>query len=222
MKRSEINQYLREAEEFFARQNFLLPPFAKWSAEECRANLPAWPEIQACQLGWDVTDFGTDEFLKKGLLLFTIRNGRHGVPGSKPYAEKIMISRVDQVTLLHCHITKTEDIINRGGGKLVFQFYNRAGENDLADTPVTVFGDGRPHHLPAGGKIALSPGESLTLTPGLFHAFWGEGADVMVGEVSAVNDDHNDNLFYEPQRRFPQVEEDETPIHLLVSDYPPA
>ena len=43
----------------------------------------------------------------------------------------------------------------------------------------------------------------------------------MVGEVSAVNDDHNDNLFYEPQMRFPHIEEDQEPRRLLVSDYPP-
>jgi hypothetical protein len=43
---------------------------------------------------------------------------------------------------------------------------------------------------------------------------------VLVGEVSAVNDDASDNCFYETIGRFPVVEEDELPIHLLVSDYP--
>ena len=112
MKRSDINRYLREAEAFFARHRFLLPPFAQWSAAECRANLAAWPELKECQMGWDITDFGRGDFEREGLLLFTLRNGRHGVPGAKPYAEKIMITRVNQVTLLHCHNTKTEDIIN--------------------------------------------------------------------------------------------------------------
>ena len=219
MKRSNINRYLREAEAFFARHHFLLPPFAQWSAAECRANLAAWPELKECQLGWDITDFGRDDFERIGLLLFTLRNGRHGVAGAKPYAEKIMITRVDQLTLLHCHVTKTEDIINRAGGRLCFKLYNRIGDKELADTPVTVFGDGRPHIVPAGGVISIGPGESLTLTPGLFHAFWAESEDVMVGEVSAVNDDHNDNVFYEEQRRFPQIDEDEQAVHLLVSDY---
>ena len=41
----------------------------------------------------------------------------------------------------------------------------------------------------------------------------------MIGEVSAVNDDHNDNVFHEPQLRFPVIEEDEAPYRLLVSDY---
>jgi D-lyxose ketol-isomerase len=42
---------------------------------------------------------------------------------------------------------------------------------------------------------------------------------VLVGEVSAVNDDNSDNYFYEPVGRFPVVEEDEEPLHLLVPDY---
>lgn len=47
----------------------------------------------------------------------------------------------------------------------------------------------------------------------------GEGGDVLVGEVSTVNDDETDNIFREPIGRFAEVEEDEAPTHLLVSDY---
>jgi hypothetical protein len=45
------------------------------------------------------------------------------------------------------------------------------------------------------------------------------GERVLVGEVSKVNDDHTDNRFYEPVGRFPAIEEDEAPLHLLVNDY---
>ena len=62
-------------------------------------------------------------------------------------------------------------------------------------------------------------GESVTLMPGDLHAFWGEGGDVLIGEVSTVNDDETDNVFREPIGRFSTVEEDVTPMHLLVSDY---
>ena|SRR5690554_1431468 len=41
-------------------------------------------------LGWDITDFGSGEFYKRGLFLFTLRNGKYKVD-KKPYAEKIMI-----------------------------------------------------------------------------------------------------------------------------------
>ena len=41
----------------------------------------------------------------------------------------------------------------------------------------------------------------------------------MIGEVSAVNDDYNDNVFYGEQQRFPSIIEDEEPYRYLVSDY---
>jgi D-lyxose ketol-isomerase len=84
---------------------------------------------------------------------------------------------------------------------------------------VTVPTDGIERTVAAGGKLTLSPGESVTLMPGVWHAFWAEGGDVLIGEVSTVNDDETDNVFREPLGRFPKVEEDVAPLHLLVSDY---
>jgi D-lyxose ketol-isomerase len=54
----------------------------------------------------------------------------------------------------------------------------------------------------------------------LYHAFWGAESRVLVGEVSMVNDDCSDNRFYETVGRFPQIDEDEPPQHLLTMDYP--
>jgi D-lyxose ketol-isomerase len=70
-----------------------------------------------------------------------------------------------------------------------------------------------------GEVLRLSPGESVTLMPGNWHAFWGEGGDVLIGEVSTVNNDLTDNIFAEPIGRFAEIEEDVEPWHLLVSDY---
>jgi D-lyxose ketol-isomerase len=55
----------------------------------------------------------------------------------------------------------------------------------------------------------------------MYHRFYGEAGKgkVLVGEVSMVNDDNSDNCFYETIGRFPVIEEDEQPLHLLVSDY---
>ena len=69
------------------------------------------------------------------------------------------------------------------------------------------------------GPTVPDPGESVTLVPGDWHAFWGEGGDVLIGEVSTVNDDETDNIFREPIGRFANIEEDVDPGHLLVSDY---
>lgn len=222
MKRSEINHEIREAEKMFASFNFQLPKFASYTLEDWKKHGSEIDEILDCELGWDITDFGRGDFRKEGLLLFTIRNGKAGsAVYRKSYAEKIMISRSAQVTLMHCHEAKTEDIINRGGGKLVFELFNRKGKStDLDDTPVEFSRDGEKITLPAGEKFAISPGESITLTPNLFHKFYAEkGSEVMIGEVSAVNDDHCDNVFHGEQLRFPVIEEDVAPYRLLVSDY---
>ena len=48
---------------------------------------------------------------------------------------------------------------------------------------------------------------------------WIDGGDVLIGEVSTVNDDETDNIFREPIGRFSNIEEDVAPTHLLVSDY---
>jgi D-lyxose ketol-isomerase len=136
------------------------------------------------------------------------------------YAEKIMISRENQLSPMHRHVMKAEDIINRGGAKLVLEMFNSKADGSIdEESDVVVVCDGRIKRLPAGGKLALAPGESVTLMPGNWHAFWGEGGDVLIGEVSTVNDDLTDNIFREPIGRFPDVEDDVTPLHLLVSDY---
>jgi D-lyxose ketol-isomerase len=72
-----------------------------------------------------------------------------------------------------------------------------------------------------GGKVILTPGQSICLEPYVYHSFYGEKGrgKVLVGEVSAVNDDNTDNRFLEASGRFPRIEEDEKPLHLLVNDY---
>jgi D-lyxose ketol-isomerase len=157
-----------------------------------------------------------------GLVLFTLRNGRRGTDRyPKTYAEKIMLVGEGQLTLTHFHWEKTEDIINRGGGRLSLCLHNATDRDRQADTPVTVSMDGVRRSLPAGAVVTLEPGESITLPPRLYHSFWGErgtGA-VLVGEVSTVNDDHRDNCFLEEQLRFPMIDEDEPPRRYLVGDY---
>ena len=63
--------------------------------------------------------------------------------------------------------------------------------------------------------------ESVCLPQRLYHKFWGQEGNgtVLVGEVNRVNDDRVDNHFFEPVGRFPTVEEDESPLHLLMGDY---
>ena len=223
MKRSEINAIMREADTFIKAQGFYLPPFAYWTAEDWATQADEVCEIVDNQLGWDITDFGMGDYEKYGLFLFTLRNGNPKnweTMQGKLYAEKIMVVGVDQITPLHFHWRKMEDIINRGGGKLVVQLYNSTAEEGLADSDVTVSTDGVRRVVKAGDLVVLSPGESITLLPRCYHRFWGAESRVLIGEVSMVNDDNADNRFYEPIGRFPAIEEDEPPLHLLCNDYP--
>ena len=223
MKRSDINTIVREADAFLASLQFHLPPFAYWSPEQWRRVGPEAMEIVEHQLGWDITDFGSGDFPRLGLFLFTLRNGdiesaRTGK--GKGYAEKIMVVRDGQVTPMHFHWSKTEDIINRGGGVLALQLYTSNPDESInRSAEVSVSLDGIRREFPAGGIVRLRPGESITLETGLYHSFWGEEGTVLVGEVSAVNDDATDNRFAEPMGRFPEIEEDEPPVALLVGDY---
>ena len=221
MKRSRINDILRESDAFIRSFGYTLPPFAYLSPQDLRDSNHA--EIKARRMGWDITDYGKERFDELGLVLFTTRNGLNGDLGKKSamlYAEKIMISRENQLSPMHRHDVKVEDIINRGGGTLVIELF-MADETGAIDrkAEVTVMVDGMKRSLPPGGLLRLDPGESVTLFPNNWHAFWGEGGDVLIGEVSTVNDDLTDNIFDPPIGRFSNVEEDEEPLHLLVSDY---
>jgi D-lyxose ketol-isomerase len=159
--------------------------------------------------------------LKEGLSLFTVRNGsqKQGA-GGKTYCEKIMISYVNQETPMHFHWNKMEDIINRAGGTLVIQLWKADKEENKTEEPFTVQIDGVTHHLNAGEKVRLQPGESITLEPYIYHCFWAEGEPCMIGEVSKVNDDSNDNRFYAPLGRYPEIIEDEPKAYLLCNEYP--
>lgn len=221
MKRSEINHIISDAKSFLAERQFHLPPWAYWSLEQWKDNSENASEVIQNMLGWDITDFGSGNFSSRGLFLFTIRNGKYKVD-NKPYAEKIMIVQENQETPMHYHWSKMEDIINRGGGNLVIELYNSTGEKQLDLThPVHIKTDGISRRVEAGGSVVLTPGESICLEQGIFHRFYGEPGKgkVLVGEVSTVNDDNTDNFFHEPIGRFPDITEDEAPLHLLVSDY---
>ncbi len=223
MKRSQINARMRAASAFFDACGFRLPPFAFWSPAEWRARGTEADEIRRCRMGWDLTDFGSGDFDRTGLLLFTLRNGISGdTAGTRPYAEKIMIVEEGQVTPWHYHGTKQEDIINRAGGRLAIELCHSGPDLQLLDAEVTVSVDGVCRVVPARGRVVLSPGESITLYPGLAHTFYAEGGRTLVGEVSSINDDTSDNFFIAKAGRFPAVEEDTEPLYLLCTEYPAA
>jgi D-lyxose ketol-isomerase len=221
MKRSVINSHIREAIEFITRMQFALPPFAYWHPEEWKNKGAEYDEIRNNMLGWDLTDFGSGDYERLGLFLFTVRNGDINNKLGKTYAEKLLIVKPVQLTPFHYHESKMEDIINRGGrGILKVKLFRSLSPYTLdvkSDIPVSV--DGRKYMVKAGAVVSLGTGESITIEQRVFHQFWTDDTILLLGEVSMVNDDLTDNFFLEKRGRFPAIEEDEEPFHLLVGDY---
>ena len=224
MKRSEINAVIKRFEKLLEEHRFELPPFCKWTPEEWQTKGHEYDEIRDNMLGWDVTDYGMGDFGHLGLALITIRTGNvHNPKYTKTYAEKIIMCDSGQVSPMHFHWHKMEDIINRGGNDIHFTLYNATEDEQLADTPVKIFSDGRCYTVPAGETVVLKPGQSLSLYPYYYHEFViPEGGPVLIGEVSMCNDDNTDNRFLNPLGRFPTIEEDEPPYRLLCNEYPKA
>lgn len=225
MKRSEINNIIKEMEILIKENGFKLPPFAEWTPKEWETKGREYDEIRDNRLGWDITDFGLGDFNKVGFGLFTIRNGnQHNPKYKKVYAEKILFLRDNMMAPMHFHWFKSEDIINRGGGTMLIKLYNSDKDGNLLETDVIVHSDGREYTIEAGGMVELKPGESITITPYLYHEFHvvPSSGSVLIGEVSQCNDDETDNRFYEKIGRFPKIEEDEPPYRLLCNEYPDA
>ena len=68
------------------------------------------------------------------------------------YAEKTMISRKDQFSPMHRHNLKAEDIINRGGGKLVLELFMPTATAASIRKAEVVGADRRHHPQAAGGR----------------------------------------------------------------------
>lgn len=230
MKRSVVNRYIEIGKRAFAEAGLHLPPFAFWRVDDWRSKGPEVDEIRRAQLGWDVTDFGLRNFEEYGRTLFTLRNGFRSDGGyNKTYGEKFILNPPGQRAPLHFHRSKMEDIINRGGGRVMIRLYASTPEGGLSDQPFSVQIDGVTNELAAGSVVELEPGQSIYLPPGLVHQFWGEGGIeidgipyTISGEVSSICDDWNDNCFLEAVERFPQIEEDAPRIHYLCNEYPAA
>lgn len=226
MKRSQINKAIKEMEELIKQHGFALPPFCSWTPSDWDSKGHDYDEIRDNMLGWDVTDYGEDKFDELGFALITIRNGNVKMSDKykKPYAEKLLMLKEDQYSPMHFHWGKMEDIINRGGGNILIRVYNSTPGGKFSTTDVKISSDGRVYHVPAGAQIRLTPGESITIFPYMYHDFTVEKGtgSVLLGEVSMCNDDKNDNRFYEDLGRFPTLEEDEEPYRLLCTEYPKA
>lgn len=223
MKRSEVNAALRWAKVLLHRNNIRLPRYAYWDLEKWHENKDSIATIRRVMLGWDITDFGTGNFDEIGAVLYTVRNGDVEHPDvGVPYCEKYILQKEGQRLPRHYHVFKTEDIINRAGGVLAVYLWNVDPESGEAlQSDVTVYMDGIASSFKAGEEILIYPGDSISLSPYVAHIFGPKVGcgELIVGEVSKVNDDNSDNYFLEPTDRFAEIEEDEAILHPLCNEY---
>ena len=217
MKRSLINESMQWAEALLKKHDISLPLFAHWGPEQWKEQKEQVSTIRRVYLGWDVKDYSEE----MGSVLFTIRNGSYlDASVGVPYCEKVIMFRDGKRLPLHYHKSKTEDIINRAGGIMQIKLYNTNEKGELTYDPVQVYQDGILHTYEAGEMVYIEPGNSITLTPGMAHAFGPKpGSDLIVGEVSKINDDFTDNYRFEEIPAPCPVEEDAPMYHPLCTEY---
>jgi D-lyxose ketol-isomerase len=218
VRRSQINSAIGAAEAFFTENGVALPPFASWGPERWRSLDPTDRELVECRLGWDVTDFGSGDFAHTGLCLLTLRNGRVGDMErghGETYAEKVMYADKGQVTPLHSHWRKTEDIIVRGSAGLAVRLYGSTEDEDLSDVPTVAYVDGMRRTLTAVEVLELRPEESIMMPSRTYQAV---GGRTTMGGVVCERRPHRQSV---PPAlgRFPPIEEDELSYRVLVGDY---
>lgn len=231
LSRSVINQCIDVALEVTGHYKFHLPPFAYWKVKDWLAVDSEYDELRNCMLGWDVTDFGSNDFKNVGRVLFTLRNGKFGNKNyPKEYAEKLLIDPQNQRAPAHFHKNKREDIICRSGGNILVQLTKADPEGAPSNQNFTVQVDGCTKRLSPGEIVRLKPGMSLNIIPRTIHQFWGEEGTgypmngdryTLSSEISSVCDDLTDNFFLVDYGvRFPEIEEDEARRYYLCHEYP--
>jgi D-lyxose ketol-isomerase len=187
MKRSQINLAIAEAARCFAASGWALPPKPLW----------------------DVTDCGLGDFNNVGLVLVNLSE-------QPEYCEKLMYARRRQVTPLHTHRRKKEDIICRHG-QLAIELWKQHPQHSKKGEVFSLCRNGELVEVSSGEPVVLQAGERVTIEPGIYHAFWPETDEAVIGEVSTANDDANDNFFVNPNiGRFPEIVEDEPPAQRLL------
>ena len=73
MKRSRINQAIKELETMCEKYSCYLPPFCKFTPEDWQNIGSEYDEVRDCMLGFDITDYGKDDFENFGFSKYNQR-----------------------------------------------------------------------------------------------------------------------------------------------------
>jgi D-lyxose ketol-isomerase len=222
MLRSFIDRRIETMLEACQRFGLRLPRFAEWGPEAFRADPSSTQRIARHGLGWNIVEFAPGDFAREGLSVFTLRMGDwRDLPkgAGRLYSEKALLADDGQRTPYHYHSVKTEDIINRGGGRFIVELVKVDRSGRKLDEPVEALKDATMVKVGPAGRVVLQPGESLVLEPYVAHSFWAEGGMTLAGEVSLANDDATDNYFLPPLAAPAPIIEDAPMRYPTVRDY---
>jgi len=188
MKRSEINNAVRESTAFFLKNGWTLPPNPKW----------------------DVTDFGLVDFEKYGLVLINLAE-------EPEYCEKLMYASKNQATPYHTHKLKKEDIICRTGELAIHIWKGNPEESDSAIFSLNVNGEPKEFKsgdivtLKSGERVTLVPGIYHEFCPVSDQCIIGEVS-------TANDDVNDNFFMNQDVGRFSKIEEDVPALVKLLSD----
>ena len=211
MLRSEINQIIKKSKSYFNKNNFFLPAWSNWPLNEWKKNINFAKIAHQSQIGWDITDFGKNNFHKEGAVLFSTKMVKR-YNKLITYSEKLLLLMPNQKIPFHFHKKKTEDIINRCNGVLEMGLYASDSHFKRKKDSFILNIDSIPNKIKPNEKIFLHPGQSITIKPYLCHYLKSSNKNkktLIVGEVSSLNDDNTDNYFPDKNLRFTKIEEDE-------------
>lgn len=188
MKRSEINDTILSASNYFKLNGWVLPPNPVW----------------------DVTDFGLGGFRNKGLTLVNLA-------AEPEYCEKLMYACKNQITPEHYHKQKKEDIICRAGKLVVILWsgHPEKKEKELINVKINgrfrTVNSGENILLNAGERITITP-----LLWHMFYPLSDEC--VIGEVSTANDDLNDNFFMDEEIGRFPDIIEDEPPLIKLLSE----
>jgi D-lyxose ketol-isomerase len=188
MKRSEINQLVRDATALFEHYRWVLPPEPRW----------------------DVTDFGLGDWREYGLVLVNLAD-------EAEYCEKLMYAKEGMTTPAHCHAKKTEDIISRNGVLRIQLWAGKPEKSAGKMVQVKINGkphqveSGAFIDLHSGWRIKIVPGIYHEFLPLTEECVIGEVS-------TANDDKNDNFFVNSSVGRFPEIDEDEPPVVRLISD----
>ena len=175
MLRSEINAAIERAKSATeATTVSICRAFAFWTPEHRKSKGAECDETGDCKLGWDITDFGAGRLRASRARRLHASQRTFDAPALSlaPLLRKSNDRRRGAANADAQTPVKQEDIIFRAGGDLAIEVYRVGADGRLGREDVALVLDCVSQRVLAGHRFVLEPGQSIQLTPDVFHEFY--------------------------------------------------